>query len=559
MTNKSAESNVCVSCCFPDRPMDGNRTQDDQRKQLYNDYIRLQESRVWHGDPQPPDKSQKVTESDLDKAAHVFLCSDGCSGGGGRFQPKFVAVDFYSLLESVARRNVDAALLGKCWQWFEMLCLNGLLYPWRKEFRSIKTFCGPFVYYVRGCLGSDAGSLLSKMGYSLRPDRQQYERAGRLRAEEVRHLAFEFFLARAESDIVVEIWKRTADRGVSLLDVLRERRGCRQSVQACILQLGGRRTSSRGTRTEDVVAQDGDQRDGRPAARVERAMSRGALSPISVDGEDFASEISRPTPSLLRMSSSPREHTAISVGSRTAPSDECCTHGTSDDDLDIYTASDISDGRSQSLMNYRSRDIAQVGLSLMERPVFRDRRPSADSVSHRGIASEPERRPVTAPIPSMSISRIGNEDADCIRALTTAASGRYEWYPLCNQCHKLESTCVCTQCSSVICSYCYGIAGPCSKGNSGHDYVSYSRPARSVAASRTPEPPHLPRSVAAPSSTAAKTSVGSTRVMGEAQSAAFVGSLAHAWLAVTARRWLASVAGVLTGSNAFVILHRMHS
>ncbi|KAL6036230.1 hypothetical protein STEG23_023966 [Scotinomys teguina] len=61
---------------------------------------------------------------------------------------------FYEVVESSLHSLSSSSLsaLHCAFSMLETLAINLFLLPWKKEFRSIKTYTGPFVYYVKSTL-----------------------------------------------------------------------------------------------------------------------------------------------------------------------------------------------------------------------------------------------------------------------------------------------------------------------------------------------------------------------------------------------------------------------
>ncbi|XP_068006985.1 uncharacterized protein [Melanerpes formicivorus] len=87
----------------------------------------------------------------------------------------------------------------------ELLCVNLLLCPWRKEIRSVKTFTGNFVYYIQSVLPDDVvTTVLEKIGYTA-TTATEFSLVKKRNNEETKQTAFEIFLARIECETILEL------------------------------------------------------------------------------------------------------------------------------------------------------------------------------------------------------------------------------------------------------------------------------------------------------------------------------------------------------------------
>ncbi|NXG51963.1 SPAT2 protein, partial [Psilopogon haemacephalus] len=87
----------------------------------------------------------------------------------------------------------------------ELLCVNLLLCPWRKEIRSLKTFTGNFVYYIQSVLPDDiVTTVLEKIGYTA-TTATEFSLVKQRNNEETKQTAFEIFLARIECENILKL------------------------------------------------------------------------------------------------------------------------------------------------------------------------------------------------------------------------------------------------------------------------------------------------------------------------------------------------------------------
>ncbi|XP_051485091.1 uncharacterized protein LOC127389041 [Apus apus] len=95
--------------------------------------------------------------------------------------------------------------LLKALEVLELLCVNLLLCPWRKEIWSLKTFTGNFVYYIQSVLPDDiVKTVLEKIGY-IATTATEFSLVKKRNNEETKQTAFEIFLARIECETILEM------------------------------------------------------------------------------------------------------------------------------------------------------------------------------------------------------------------------------------------------------------------------------------------------------------------------------------------------------------------
>ncbi|NWS71677.1 SPAT2 protein, partial [Crotophaga sulcirostris] len=87
----------------------------------------------------------------------------------------------------------------------ELLCINLVLGPWRRDIRTIKTFTGNFVYYIKSVLPDDiVKTVLEKIGY-IATTATEFSLVKKRNNEETKQTAFEIFLARIECETILEM------------------------------------------------------------------------------------------------------------------------------------------------------------------------------------------------------------------------------------------------------------------------------------------------------------------------------------------------------------------
>ncbi|XP_078400779.1 uncharacterized protein LOC144682228 [Cetorhinus maximus] len=124
---------------------------------------------------------------------------------------RFQLLDFYRLAQGFVGgrseqgdRQQRFRTLSKALEVLELISVSLYLWPWRKEIKSIKTFTGAFVYFIQPVFPPDVlQGILEKMGYT-RKGTSEYVMSKQINKEEIGQLGFEFFLARAECELMQE-------------------------------------------------------------------------------------------------------------------------------------------------------------------------------------------------------------------------------------------------------------------------------------------------------------------------------------------------------------------
>ncbi|CAB1336074.1 unnamed protein product [Coregonus sp. 'balchen'] len=284
----------------------------------------------------------------------------------GAYQPdpgqRFRMVRFYEVVENAIRclRGCSLRCLERAFLTLETVCTNLLLFPWKKEFRCIKTFTGPYVYLLQSAVcDADLRSLLRSMGYSRDHELQFHVRDHACGPAHLRQLAFELFLAQAECRLLGEVV--TLARGsASELEALEQRRGCRDDAAGCAEVL--RRRDSLGadmTRlsVRPMAIPHHLRRGGRPSKSVDvtdgagnwhaasKPVLKASLSlrkePLFVDvEEDMKDEIIRPSTSMFSVADPPSYNpVADFFPIQSPPSVDAYSsyHLSSLDEIDLYT------------------------------------------------------------------------------------------------------------------------------------------------------------------------------------------------------------------------------
>ncbi|XP_023646589.1 uncharacterized protein [Paramormyrops kingsleyae] len=125
-------------------------------------------------------------------------------------EKRFTTFDFYSVLRECLKQcdqDPRRALCGlaKAAELLETYCVNAFLFPWKKEIRTLKTFTGPFVYYVQAVLPDHvANNILESIGYHQESD-TEYRLSKDADPGKAMRVGFEVFLARQECEYLLEV------------------------------------------------------------------------------------------------------------------------------------------------------------------------------------------------------------------------------------------------------------------------------------------------------------------------------------------------------------------
>ncbi|KAK1801580.1 hypothetical protein P4O66_004539 [Electrophorus voltai] len=286
----------------------------------------------------------------------------------GVYQPepghRFRMIRFYDMVENSlgSVRGASLQTLETAFATLELICTNLLLFPWKKEFRCIKTFTGPYVYQLQSVLcDCDLRAVLRSMGYSRDQEPHYLVREHPAAASHLRQLAFELLLAQAECRLLAEVV--SLSRGAaSELDAVELRRTTREDAVGCADALRRRDGLTGEVAQLTVRAADADRavlrRSGRPSRSVDVTDSAGHWHPASkpvlkaslslrreplfVDTEeDLKDEIIRPTTSLHPPATA--HNSALEFYPvQSPPSEPYPYHLPCLDEIDLYTERGLS-------------------------------------------------------------------------------------------------------------------------------------------------------------------------------------------------------------------------
>ncbi|XP_028667583.1 spermatogenesis-associated protein 2 [Erpetoichthys calabaricus] len=299
------------------------------REDLYKKYVSFLESQLEVAGGAGAQQHQRpqqhgISETELNSAATAFLSLYQVDPAH-----RFWIVRFYEIAENALRtiRSSSLEALETAFATLETICTNLLLYPWKKEFRTLKTFTGPYVYCLQSALcESDLRSLLRSMGYSKDQELLYHAREAPGGFSQLRQLAFELFLARMECRLLKELVSQ-AGGGLALeVEAVEIRRISREDARGCAEALCHQEALIGEVSRLFVQRVEPDRaylkRGGRPSKSVDvtdgaghwqpatKPVLKASLSlrkePLFVDAEeDQKDEIIRPTPSLLSVAGNP--------------------------------------------------------------------------------------------------------------------------------------------------------------------------------------------------------------------------------------------------------------
>ncbi|KAM6147756.1 spermatogenesis-associated protein 2 [Erethizon dorsatum] len=487
---------------------------------LFRKYVQFHEGKV----DTTPSKQRPGSDEYLRVAASTLLSLH-------KVDPfyRFRLIEFYEVVESSLRSLSSSSLraLHCAFSVLETVGINLFLYPWKKEFRSIKTYTGPFVYYVKSTLlEEDICAILSYMGYV--PELGAVYKLKELAESlQVKMVSFELFLAKVECEQMLEIYSQVKDRGYSELDVVSERKSSAEDVRGCSDALRRRaegrehlttsmaRVALQKSASERAAKDYYKPRVTKPSRSVDAYDSywesrkpplKASLSlrkePGADLGDDLKDEIIRPSPSLLTMSSSP--HGSPDDLPPTSPNHGLgllrSTYFSAQDDVDLYTDSDARAA-------YRRQDALRPDVWLVRNdahpPYHKRSPPTKESALSKCpncglacsaplcqrcdslLACPPAPKPSAFPIKAAALDSLAHgaplreKHAGQAQALdrlpplhskakpSTAATSR------CGFCNRPGATNTCTQCSKVSCDACLSAYhyDPCCKKSELHQFM----------------------------------------------------------------------------------------
>ncbi|XP_055964439.1 spermatogenesis-associated protein 2 [Sorex fumeus] len=494
------------------------------RDDLFRKYVQFHEGRVEPsaGRPRPGSEEQ------LGAAAAALL-----SLPQGDPADRFRLLPFYEVVESSLRavRSSSLRALHCAFGLLETVGTNLFLHPWKKEFRSIKTYTGPFVYGVRAALlEADVRAILGHLGYVPEPG-AAYRLAEPAGALQLKTVAFELFLARVECEQLLEIHAQVRDKGYSELDVVSERRSSAEDARGCADALRRRAegrdhlsasmarvalqksASERAAKdyykprvtkaSRSVDAPDGRWEGRKPPLRASLSLRKepGAAEP----GDALRDEVLRPPPSLLALAGAPPRGPddprapAPGSGGLGLLRASYLAAAAAQDDLDLYTDAEPRAAARRQL------DSARPAVWLVRgeaHPLCHKRapEPALAKCPHCGVpaclrcdgpgppakpgafpgkaAAAAQDGPAPGPGPRDKYAAPERERPPPAHAKAKAAAAAR-----CGFCNRPGATHTCTQCSKVSCASCLSAYhyDPCCKSGLHaflpHHQLDYKAPA----------------------------------------------------------------------------------
>ncbi|XP_017212566.2 uncharacterized protein si:ch211-189a15.5 [Danio rerio] len=129
--------------------------------------------------------------------------------------------DFYERLFTCAQQRDGQRRVNdfrRALELLEMFCVNLFLFPWKKEIKTLKTFTGHFVYYIKPVLPF-ARSILHLIGYT--ETDSEYRLSDSFDLDKARTMGFDLFLARLECDYLLELMNQKSH--VECLEIMQKR------------------------------------------------------------------------------------------------------------------------------------------------------------------------------------------------------------------------------------------------------------------------------------------------------------------------------------------------
>uniref|UniRef100_H3BDV2 Spermatosis associated 2 n=1 Tax=Latimeria chalumnae TaxID=7897 RepID=H3BDV2_LATCH len=362
------------------------------RDDLFRNYVQLYESKL-----DTSEEKQQIID-DLKSVASAYL-------NLSHIDPlcRFGIIRFYKVAENSLKilKSSSLSALLNAFQTLETISVNLFLCPWKKEFKKIKTYTGPFVYYVKSTLcEEDISYILSYMGYSQEQE-TVFELKGPVNTSQVKMVSFDLFLAKLECELQLEIFSQVKDKGCSELNVLTERKNSKEDMRGCIdvlkrhmehmeeVSLSISRLPPHKSGSERAHKSYTKQKVSKPSKSVDlyenhwENKSKPPLvtsvslrnKPLYVDtSEDIKDEIIRPTPSLLTISSSP--HGGSEDFLSISPNDAVRTNITYSsyipclEELDLYTDPDSKSTQYPKRQEPTKTDVCGVKNDVYHKRMF---------------------------------------------------------------------------------------------------------------------------------------------------------------------------------------------
>ncbi|XP_043945872.1 spermatogenesis-associated protein 2 [Protopterus annectens] len=346
------------------------------REDLFRKYVQLIESKLDASDF----KQRPLSDDYLKSAASALLCLHHTEPSN-----RFRLIQFYEVAEKAMKvlKSSSLCCLRTAFEILETICINLILYPWKKEFRKIKTYTGAFMYSIKSAITEvDIKYILGCIGYV--QDETVYKLKDMYSTIQVKNASFELFLARVECEHLLEIHSQVKDKGFSELDVLHERKNGVDDVSGCINALRRHAEISddiSSSMTRMILRKSASERGpkdylkhkvSKPSKSVdtydnhwESKMKPSLATPLPFKrepffveaAEDVKDEIIRPPHSLLTVSISPLGNADEFLNDGTGTNPSCNSYFPNLDDVDLYTDPD-----SRNLMQSKRVDHPKVDV-----------------------------------------------------------------------------------------------------------------------------------------------------------------------------------------------------
>ncbi|XP_038666389.1 spermatogenesis-associated protein 2-like [Scyliorhinus canicula] len=153
------------------------------------------------------------------------------SEDGRRFEIQFCRIvgNAFSREESSSFNS-----LQKAFEIFERICVNLLIFPWRKEFKRVNIFAPAFVHSVWPVMcKANVQQLLTTIGYSWGQEEEVYCYRGSAQSQYLKTLAFEFLLAQLECERLMETVSHVRTWGCNELETVKDNRQRTDGAMGC--------------------------------------------------------------------------------------------------------------------------------------------------------------------------------------------------------------------------------------------------------------------------------------------------------------------------------------
>ncbi|KAK2819958.1 hypothetical protein Q7C36_021604 [Tachysurus vachellii] len=129
--------------------------------------------------------------------------------------PTFTLLPFYPTVIDIISTDPNSSStvlrrLSRAFEVLELLCINLFIFPWRKEFKTLKKFTGHFVYDIKSVLPPQTTQIvLHHIGYDSETD-TEYRLSDSADPNHAKAMGIELFLARVECERLTQMTSQTS-------------------------------------------------------------------------------------------------------------------------------------------------------------------------------------------------------------------------------------------------------------------------------------------------------------------------------------------------------------